>query len=455
MSNLSHRLYRWLRPYFYDLGVLHLLRRLISTRRRWVLADRLGLAGFQIVEATGHRLPAARARTLAAPRRVRRIDGLNLAGDLRADTGLSEVTRQTLTALRAASLGVSYTEIVVGPPSRSQPVADGLPAGAPYDVSLVDVLFFQFYDRMMEAPPELLAGKYVIAYWAWELPRFPALSRTTYKLMDEIWVYSGFVRDSLSQASPVPVVTMPPPVDVAPVRPRPRAALGLPEDRFIFLFSFNPASVTARKNPFGVIEAFRRAFGRAASGPILVIKTHHLDSLLDTTSLARDLRAAIDTVGGRLIEDNLTREQMTGLLDCCDCYVSLHRSEGFGLGMAEAMALGKPVIGTGYSGNTDFMLPDNSWLVRYTLRTITPDDHRYQPELSNIYPAGQVWAEPDIDHAAELMQAVFADPARAAQVGAAAAQHMQRHFSPQAAGARIVERLGAISASTGKWPAAA
>jgi glycosyltransferase involved in cell wall biosynthesis len=243
---------------------------------------------------------------------------------------------------------------------------------------------------------------------------------------------------------------MPPPLDVVPVRPRPRAEFGLPDDRFIFLFSFSPASVTARKNPFGVIEAFRRAFGRPAAGPMLVIKTHHLDSLLDATLLARDLRAAIEAVGGRLIEDNLTREQMMGLLDCCDCYVSLHRSEGFGLGMAEAMALGKPVIATGYSGNTDYMLPDNSWLVRYTLRAITPEDHRYQPELSNIYPAGQLWAEPDLDHAAELMHAVNADPARAAQVGATAAQHVRHHFSPAAAGARIVERLGAIAASTGQ-----
>lgn len=449
MPTLPHRLYRRIRPILYDLGALHILRRLIPVRHRQAMAIQLGLAGFNIAAASGSRLPHGRLRARRAGTQrqnvPRRTDAVNLVGDLRGDSGLSEVTRQTVAAMQAASIKVAYTELIYGPLSRTNPTLAGLLSGAPFDFSLVDVHFSQFYDRLMEAPQEILNSRYVIAYWAWELPKFPPFARANFKLIDEVWVYSHYVQDSLSQSSPVPVVRMPPAIRVSPSPALQRSEFGLPDDRFIFMFSFSPASMAARKNPFGLLSAFERAFGRTRSGPLLVVKTHHLSSILDPTGLGRDLEAAVQAVNGVLIHDNLSRQKMTDLLASCDCYVSLHRAEGFGLGMAEAMALGKPVIATGYSGNMDFMTPSNSWPVRYSLREIVADDHRYQPEFASSFEVGQLWAEPDIAHAAELMQHVFEHPDDAQHIGGAAADHIRRYHSPEAVGARIAARLRSIT----------
>ena len=121
----------------------------------------------------------------------------------------------------------------------------------------------------------------------------------------------------------------------------------------------------------------------------------------------------------------------------CDAYVSLHRSEGTGLTIAEAMALGKPVIATDWSGNTDFADSSNSFPVGYAL---TPVERNVGP-----YRAGETWAEPDVDHAAELMREVVADRTRAARRGAAAAQRIARDYSEVAIGALVRSRLEAIA----------
>src|SRR5690606_22096021 len=130
----------------------------------------------------------------------------------------------------------------------------------------------------------------------------------------------------------------------------------------------------------------------------------------------------------------------------CDCFVSLHRAEGFGLGIAEAMALGKPVIATAYSSNTDFMTEANSYSVNYTLRPITLEDHAFQPSLQSVYTPGdgQMWAEPDLDHAAALMRHVAGHPDEAAQRGRIAAQDVQAQLSVEAVGQQIRARLEQI-----------
>jgi glycosyltransferase involved in cell wall biosynthesis len=130
------------------------------------------------------------------------------------------------------------------------------------------------------------------------------------------------------------------------------------------------------------------------------------------------------------------REEVLSLIELSDCYVSLHRSEGFGLTLAEAMALGKPVIATAHSANTDFMNVGNSLLVRYQLVRLERD---LPP-----YPRGSVWADPDVEHAAELMRTVYQDPDRARRLGERGRDEVMAYLSPQAAGARMAERLALI-----------
>ena len=121
------------------------------------------------------------------------------------------------------------------------------------------------------------------------------------------------------------------------------------------------------------------------------------------------------------------------MIASCDCYVSLHRSEGLGLTMGEAMYFGKPVIATAYSGNLDFMTQENSFLVPHTMVEIGPG--------AGPYPADKQWAEPDLDRAAELMRRVFEDPESAAEHGRRAAEDIRRTHSPEAAAGTLKTRI--------------
>lgn len=440
--NFAKRLYKKIRPWLYDLGVLGIARRLLSEERRQRIAVRLGLGGFDRASATGRRVPSWAQSTQRKPTY---FDGVNIIGDMQTTTGISEVTRQIYRALRSVNTPVSYTEAIFSPHERSTPLPEDIKQGNIYQFNLIDVHFSQFYDIVMEMDAALFTDKYNIAMWGWELPKFPDVSRNIFSLTDEIWVYSSFVQDSIAHVSPVPVIRIPPAVHVHHNPKAQRADFDLPQDRTIFLFTFSPASMMARKNPFGVVEAFKRAFGAANDKAFLVLKTHHMELVSGRSQLEEDLEIAVASVNGMLIVDHLSRQQFFDLITVSDCYISLHRSEGFGLGMAEAMAMGKPVIATAYSGNVDYMNIWNSYLVGYKLRPIMADDHYYQPEFASTFEVGQLWAEPNIDEAAAHMQHIVDNPIAAQQRGQRARQNIEALLSHQAVGKRMVERLNAIA----------
>jgi hypothetical protein len=192
----------------------------------------------------------------------------------------------------------------------------------------------------------------------------------------------------------------------APARPLlTRADLNLPEG-FVFLFSFDFLSIPERKNPFGLVDAFTKAFA-PGEGPTLVMKTINGDR--EPEVLERLERRAAERPDVRIVDGYVSSAERDGLMALCDCYVSLHRSEGYGLTMAEAMAAAKPVIATGFSGNMTFMDETNSLLVPYRITTI--------PAGCGPYPPGAEWAEPDLDVAGELMRQVYDDQDGARQLG--------------------------------------
>ena len=214
----------------------------------------------------------------------------------------------------------------------------------------------------------------------------------------------SIVTQAIAAANQRPVFTVPVPIPVPSVDPHvSRARFGLPDGVFAFLFMFDFFSIIERKNPIGLVEAFTRAF-QPHEGPILVLKTINGHRRLN------DLEKLKHAIGDRtdiLVMDKYdTAAEKNALLALCDCYVSLHRSEGLGLTMAEAMGLEKPVIATAYSGNLDFMTPENSFLVDYRTSRV--------PANSEPYPEGTPWADPSLDDAAELMRLVVQNPAEAA-----------------------------------------
>ncbi len=218
---------------------------------------------------------------------------------------------------------------------------------------------------------------------------------------------------------------------VAPLR------LGVPEG-FLFLFVFDYLSTVQRKNPVGLIEAFKRAFA-PGEGPQLLIKT--INAPLRPLAEEELLWAAHGREDIHVVDRSLTNDELNGLMAACDCYVSLHRAEGFGLTLAEAMAIGKPAIATGYSGNVDFMNGENSYLVDYTIARVGPE--------CEIYPPEGEWAEPSVEHAAELMRRVLDNPGEAQRQGARAAQDIARSLSPAATGAAMRDRLQQLARGSG------
>jgi glycosyltransferase involved in cell wall biosynthesis len=275
---------------------------------------------------------------------------------------------------------------------------------------------------------DVLARRPTIGQWAWETDVLPPEWPRSFQFLQEIWVCSTFVRDNLERLSPMPVAVVPMPVSV----PDP-SGVELPiaqDDRFTFLFMFDFLTTLRRKNAAGLIEAFARAFA-PVEGPRLVLKT--INGRLRPEAEA-ELRLKIaDRPDIELIDAYLQPAQNAALLARADCYVSLHRSESFGRTLAETMALGTPVIATGYSGNLDFTTPGNSYLVDWLPTRVGPG--------CKVYPPEGAWAEPDLDHAADLMRRVWRHPEEARAKADRAREDIRRLYAPEVVGRLARARL--------------
>jgi glycosyltransferase involved in cell wall biosynthesis len=269
-----------------------------------------------------------------------------------------------------------------------------------------------------------------VLYWECETP--PADLADRLRGIDEVWAPTRFVADAFRPALSIPVYTLLPGLELPAVIPAPRA-----DDRFRFLFTFDMASLMARKNPLGLIRAFRRAF-RPDEPAELVIKVARGEQC--PADLA-ELAAACRDNGVSLIDHHLPRADLLGLMAGCDCYVSLHRAEGLGLGMAEAMLLGKPVVATRYSGNLDFLTDDTASLVDCELVPVP---------AGTPYPPGARWAEPSVVHAAEQLRRVYDRRDEANEKAERGREWVRREMSPDAAGRRLAERVATISTGFGR-----
>ncbi|HVS50762.1 MAG TPA: glycosyltransferase family 4 protein [Opitutaceae bacterium] len=366
--------------------------------------------------------------------------GLNIVGFLTAELGVGESARCMVRAADAATLPTALVPLKLHCKNRlgDQTFAARLQDENPHAVNVVHLDPPASRDLDHHHGKNFRAGKYNIAYFAWELPEFPDAWVPSFDYYDEVWCPSEFTTAALALKSPVPVLTMPHaialPRPAETLTPR-RARFALPVDAFLFLTLFDLNSYSARKNPRGAIEAFRQS-GLAGRGAALVVKVQNVaGNEADFSALQASVR---DLPGTVLLTDTLPRADITALEAACDCFVSLHRSEGFGLAIAEAMFLGKPVISTDWSAPAEFVDADNGCPVRARLVTL---EQNHGP-----YAKGATWAEPDTAHAAEHMRRLFGDRALAARLGAVARATIETRFSPAAIGARYRRRLECIAA---------
>lgn len=363
--------------------------------------------------------------------------GVNVVGYFRSELGMGEAARQVVAALDAKDIPVLPVHGQTIPLSRQGHVYEtATPADAVFPVNLICMNADVLPEFAGQAGNEFFAGRYSVGLWFWEVSRFPERWRGSFSLLEEVWAPTDHVAAALEPIATRPVNTIRIPVLAPSISACSRAELGLPQDCFLFLFSFDYLSVFQRKNPLAVIEAFIGGFA-AGEGAHLVIKC--INHERDPSAHARLLDAARRHPDITVIDRYLSPGDNNSLTWLCDSYVSLHRAEGFGLVMAEAMAFAKPVIATGYSGNLDFMTADNSLLV----------DHRLVPIGTGAepYPADGEWAEPDIAHASSLMRRLFDDPAEARAVGTRAAADIGRTHSPATAGDLLHRRLESIRAT--------
>jgi glycosyltransferase involved in cell wall biosynthesis len=361
--------------------------------------------------------------------------GANIIGYFRGELGLGEAARLLIRALEAANIPHDVRTIALATNRQAHPFSASKrtrhyinivclnSASVPAFAALAGRHFFWF--------------RHTIGFWFWELEVFPPSEWVGFAHVNEVWTASEFARAAIARVSPIPVtrvaIPLPQPEDFSAAE---APSFALP-DSYNFLFMFDFLSDMERKNPLGVIKAYRRAFD-SDDGTTLIIKTINGDHRPDR------LQEVINAISGRpdvlVVDEYLTSAQRLGLISSADCYVSLHRSEGLGLTMAEAMAAGTPVIATRYSGNLSFMNDSNSYLVGYTMVEV--------PENCEPYPAGERWAEPDVAEAATAMKFVRENAPDVAARIEMARKDLRKYHSPDVVGADIARRLNSIPRAT-------
>lgn len=355
-----------------------------------------------------------------------------MVGPFTAGSGLGEAARMLLNAIEHA--GMPFTVIDAADPAGTVPTT-GEPANSnvvPYDVNLLCLQPDRLDVFAAGVGPRLFNRRTTIGLWFWESTAFPDRYRASLRLLDRIWTTSEHVRRILSATTAAPVSVVPLPISDRTVEPMPRAALGFPEDGFLFLALFDLISAR-RKNPQAVVDAYRRAF-EPASGARLVLKT--INGRDRKPRLLAELEQSVaDREDIVVIDGYVPAAERDAMIAACDCFVSLHRAEGLGLPLIEAMRLGKPTIATGFSGNLDFMDDDSSYLVPYRLVPV--------PEREMVYSPTAQWAEPSVEAAAALMRRVFDDPAEARALGASARRVVLTRFSLDGAATTVTAELTA------------
>ncbi|MEB3227917.1 MAG: glycosyltransferase [Synechocystis sp.] len=362
-------------------------------------------------------------------------DLVGIIGYLRAEMGVGQASRTLLQSLekRGVSLQGYDVDLNIVARREDKSVEHCLVDAVTAPIHLYKINGDQLGLVKEYITPKLNQANYQIAMPAWELSFFPQEWVGNFEGINEIWVESQFVRAALQPKFTIPVYCLPPAIVLGNYQPKARAFFHLPEDAFLFHFNFDFSSYSSRKNPEGAIKAYRRAF-RRQPGPIptaLVIKVRGYDP--NNLQLKHLLAVIQDEPDIILINQQLSYSDSIALMNCCDCYVSLHRSEGFGYTIAEAMLLGKRVITTDFSGTKDFVNPKTGFPVNYKLIPLNADDY---PFAEN-----QFWADPDLEQAAWLMRQMVTDEKKTQMIAYNGQDYIKTVHSLAAAGDRYLKRF--------------
>jgi glycosyltransferase involved in cell wall biosynthesis len=372
--------------------------------------------------------------------------GFNVIGPVSANVGLGVTARNIAGVLRRRGYPLAILDI---DPGRGRGGHDSTyesfmvktAADLPYAVNLSILSLTALPDFIVDRPALLGRDTLNAGFFVWELPAISQVWKRSLEFFDVLVAESDFIRGTFENAvSHVPTISCVHPLSLPEAIRAERARFGLPEQAIIFVCIVDPTSDARRKNPFAAIEAFRGALGDDPRAH-LVVKINNASHQGKAHSLVPEVRAQCASHPRiRLIEEALSYDDVLSLYKSCDVFVALHRSEGLGLGPMEAMALGKPVVATGWSGNMTYMDYTDACLVRYRL---IPVDGALPVYTRRFLGTEAFWAEPDIEHAAAWMSRLAAEPDYRSAMGRRAAQRM-REYTREAEAARFADELQAI-----------
>ena len=362
--------------------------------------------------------------------------GVNLIGYAHAELGMGEHVRMSAAALSETDVPFGVVNFGAGTLSRQKTSLDhgSLIDSNKHKVNLFHVTADQILPIYLYLGRGFFERRYNIGYPFWELSRFPQEWVPHMQLLDEVWAPTTFIQKALTDALGKTIPHMPVGVVLPKIHKLGRDHFGIPADQYLFFFAFDFYSFIERKNPYAVVAAFKRAF------PLGNEKTGLIMKAMNANESSENWKRLVCDIGGdkriRLINETMDKTVLLSLVSECDCYISLHRAEGLGLGPLEAMLLGKPVIVTNYSGNTDYAKPDNSCLVDYSL--IPVQEGQY------LFHQNQVWADPDVEHAVWYMKKLANDPVFGISLGKKAAAFVSANFSPARCGQLYKQHLQEI-----------
>lgn len=403
--------------------------------RRWLGLDQYAQTHLEPLKS----IKPQRDRNRSVPTTARRAFGWSVVAYAAAELGVGEAGRRMNSLMSGIGMPVETVAIRSGPLSRQQhsfgrPVVDSVS----YENAVVCVNADQVAKVSKTMDLSSLRGRKA-GLWFWELEQFPRDLVEQMVNLTEVWVASSFTYDALAPEADRPVRHIRLPIVIPPEATRfTRHALGMPQDKFVFMTSFDFLSVLQRKNPIGVVEAYRAAFG-PDDGAVLLVKS--INGHLRPLNFERMHRAAGERTDVIFQDGYATSSGVKAMIELADCFVSLHRSEGYGLNMADAMARGTPVIATAYSGNLDFMTPETSELIPFEYTEVGRDAEPYEPHAR--------WAEPNLRLASEAMRRLFDDRATGERISKAAILHVRENFSLAAATAILRPVVVPSRAQTG------
>jgi glycosyltransferase involved in cell wall biosynthesis len=282
-----------------------------------------------------------------------------------------------------------------------------------------------------------------VGFWAWELDRLPSEWIAALRLVDALFVPSSFTKATIEKYTTKPILVVPHPVALQRPPRRSKAQFGLSEQSFVVSTVFSFSSAFERKNPLACVIAFKRAFGSDSNAQLILKTTHARNYPLQSQTLQDCIG---DAPNIRVLDAVWSDTEVVDLIASSDVYISLHRSEGFGLTIAEAMLAETPTIATNWSGNTDFCHRDSTALIGYAFTPVGPDRH------GAFDVPGALWADPDVDEAAAWLRRYRQDAQLRRSMAATARSRLSRYLDEHSYASAIGSLRHAFSMPSGGSP---